>query len=79
MGDMKEQINQFERDSKILGEIAGKYSEDSNEYRALKHAAIALWYALGDESERFKDYVVKSSRRPYSRTERSPTCDGNRS
>ena len=56
---LKEQINLFEHDSKILEEIAGKYSEDSKEYRALKHAAIALWYALVDDSERFKQYVVK--------------------
>jgi len=56
---LKEQINLFEHDSKILEEIAGKYPEDSNEYRVLKHAAIALWFALAGDPERFKEYVVK--------------------
>ncbi len=54
---MKKRINLFEQDSKTLEEISKKYSEDSKEHRALKHAAIALWYALGEDFERFKDYV----------------------
>jgi hypothetical protein len=57
--DVKQRINLFDQDSKILEEIAGKYGENSNEYCALKHAAIALWHALGDDFERFKEYVVK--------------------
>jgi hypothetical protein len=57
--DTKKRINLFDQDSKILEEIAEKYSEDSNEYCAFKHAAIALWHALGDDFERFQEYVVK--------------------
>jgi len=56
---MKEKIELFEHDSKMLAGIAGKYSHDSDEYRALEHAAIALWYALGDDFERFQEYVAK--------------------
>ncbi len=57
--DVKERLNLFEQDSKVLEEIAGKYGEDSNEYWGLKHAAIVLWYVLGNDSERFQEYVVK--------------------
>ncbi len=55
---MKEQIHSFEHDSKILEGIAGRYCEDSQEHRAIKHAAIALWYALVADPDRFKEFVV---------------------
>jgi hypothetical protein len=47
----------FEDDSKILERIANQYSEASEEHVALKHASIALWYALTEGHERFQKYV----------------------
>jgi hypothetical protein len=56
---MKERIHLFEEDSKILETIANQYAAGPREYVAVKHAAIALWYVLVEDHERFKDYVVK--------------------
>jgi hypothetical protein len=43
---LKERVRLFEEDSKILEKIAKQYDEGSKEYSAVRHAAIALWYAL---------------------------------
>ena len=56
---LKERVNLFEEDSRLLEKISAQYAEDSNEYRALKHAAIALWYALAENFEGFERYVEK--------------------
>lgn len=55
----KERIHRFEEDSRILESIAVHYGEDSPEYIAIKHAAIALWYVLTDGHERFREYVAQ--------------------
>jgi len=58
MMSAKDRINLFEEDSKILERIAIQYGEKSDEYRAVKHGAIALWYVLtGQGHEWFRDYV----------------------
>ena len=56
---MKERIHLFEEDSKILESIASKYDESSKEYAAVKHAAIALWYVLAENHDRFREYAIK--------------------
>jgi hypothetical protein len=56
---LKEKVNLFEEDSRILEKISTQYAENSNEYRALKHAAIALWYVLAENFKGFKEYVEK--------------------
>jgi hypothetical protein len=54
----RERFNLFEEDSKILERIAVQHGEESNEYRAMKHAAIALSYVLiGHGHLWFKEYV----------------------
>jgi hypothetical protein len=40
-----------------LEKIADCYPEDSDEYRTLKRTAIALWYALAERYDEFKEYV----------------------
>jgi hypothetical protein len=57
--NMKSRIHLFEEDSKILETIATRYGEASPEYATLKRAGIALWYALTEGHERFKDYLEK--------------------
>ncbi len=57
MKSLGDRIRMFEDDSKILAQVAGKYPEDSPEYAAVKHAAIALWYVLVDGHEQFTKYV----------------------
>jgi hypothetical protein len=56
---LKERVNLFEEDSRVLERISAQYAEGSNEYRSLKHAAIALWYAMAENFEGFKKYVEK--------------------
>lgn len=54
----RDRFNLFEEDSKILERIATQYGEESEEYRAMKHAAIALWYVLtGQGHQWFKEYL----------------------
>jgi N-glycosylase/DNA lyase len=54
----KDRMSLFEEDSKILERIAMQYGEESKEYRAVKHGAIALSYVLtGQGHEWFKEYV----------------------
>jgi hypothetical protein len=53
----RDRIEMFEEDSRILEEIARQYSETSREHAAVRHAAIALWYALTEGHERFKKYI----------------------
>ena len=52
--DMKERLHLFEDDSHILETIAKRYGGSSKEYRALKHAAIALWYVLAEDHAKFQ-------------------------
>lgn len=54
---LKKRMNLFEEDSRTLEELAKQYAENSREYVALKHAAIALWYVLAEGHEKFKRYV----------------------
>ncbi len=54
---MKERIEMFENDSRFLESIAKQYHPDSKEYMALEHAAIALWYVLTADYERFTEYI----------------------
>jgi hypothetical protein len=56
---LKERVRLFEEDSKILEKIAKQYDEGSKEYSAVRHAAIALWYALTEGHQRFREYVAK--------------------
>jgi hypothetical protein len=56
---MKERISLFEEDSKILEKLGSQHSENSEEYAALKRAAIALWYALTEGHEKFQKNVEK--------------------
>ena len=54
----KDGLTLIEEDSKILERIANQYGEKSDEYRAMKHAAIALWYVLtGQGHQWFKEYI----------------------
>jgi len=57
--NLKQRIGLFEEDSKILEAIAGQYGNESREYAALQHSAIALWYVLAEDNEKFKEYVAK--------------------
>jgi hypothetical protein len=56
---MKERIDLSDEDSKLLESIAQRYEVDSREYSAVKHAAIALWYALTEGHDRFREYIAK--------------------
>jgi hypothetical protein len=56
---MKERTSLFEEDSKILEKLGSQHSENSEEYAALKRAAIALWYALTEGHEKFQKNVEK--------------------
>lgn len=56
---MKERIDLFEEDSKILEMLASQHGEGSREYAALKRAAIALWYALAEGHDKFQQYIDK--------------------
>jgi len=56
---MKERVDLFDEDSKLLESIAKRYEVGSKEYSAVQHAAIALWYALTDGHERFREYIAK--------------------
>ena len=56
---MRKRHGLFEEDARILEEIATKYGEESREHRAVKHAAIALYYVMFQDYEGFQDYVKK--------------------
>ena len=49
----------YEEDAKLLESIASRYDDSSKEHAAIKRAAIALWYVLTNDYDRFKDYVEK--------------------
>ncbi len=51
---LKDRIEAFDRDSKLLEEIASSYPEKSEQYEALRRAAIALWYVLREKHEEFE-------------------------
>jgi hypothetical protein len=55
---MKERIDLFDEDSKLLESIAERYEVGSKEYSAVKHAALALWYALTEGHDRFMEYIA---------------------
>jgi hypothetical protein len=57
--NLKDRINVYEDDAKLLESIASGYDEASREHAAIKRAAVALWYALTDNYDQFKDYVEK--------------------
>ena len=57
--DLKERIRLFEEDAKILELLASRHGQDSREYAAIQHAAIALWYVLAEDQQNFADYVDK--------------------
>ena len=57
--NLKDRIKLYEGDAKLLESTASQYDESSKEHAALKHAAIALWYVLTNDYDRFKDYVEK--------------------
>lgn len=56
---LKNRIELFEEDAKILESLAREHGESSREYAALKRAAIALWYVLAEDHQKFRDYVTK--------------------
>jgi hypothetical protein len=57
-----ERIRVLERESKILHELARKHRPDSNEYKAIEHAAFALHYALSEAYEGFRAFVRDSAK-----------------
>jgi tryptophanyl-tRNA synthetase len=57
--DIHEKVQHFEDDSKTLENIANQFGQGSKEYATLKRAAIALWYVLTEDHERFRQYVDK--------------------
>ena len=56
---LRRRVHLFEEEARILENISTQYADGSKEYRALKHAAIALWYALAENFEGFSKYVEK--------------------
>lgn len=54
-----DRVKMFDDDSVTLEAIAKRFHESSPEYRALKHASIALWFVLTEGHERFAEYVAK--------------------
>ena len=60
--NLKDRIGKFERDAKLLEEIAHSYPEESEQYQALRRAAIALWYVLRERYTEFKEYVENFDR-----------------
>jgi hypothetical protein len=55
---MKTGIEIFEEDSRILESIAAKYGENSREYAALAHAALALLHAITEKDHKFMENVI---------------------
>ena len=55
----KKRMELFEHDSKVLEAIAKQYDEGSIEYLAIKHAAIALFYVLAEDHQKFAEYWTK--------------------
>lgn len=55
--NLKERIFSYQQEAKILESVASHYAEDSKEYATIRHAAIALWYVLTEDYERFRDYA----------------------
>jgi hypothetical protein len=55
--NMKERIHLFEEDSRMLEALAKSHREGSKEHTALRHATIALWYALTEGHDRFQQYI----------------------
>jgi hypothetical protein len=51
-----QRILAFEHDSKILEKISKRYKKRSKESQALERAAIAFWYVLTQDYERFAEY-----------------------
>jgi hypothetical protein len=62
MSTLKERIQSFEDDSKVLERIASSYSEDSAEYKVVRRAAIALWYVLREKNSEFESYFASFDR-----------------
>jgi hypothetical protein len=44
--NLKERIEVFDRDSKLLEEITSTYPQESDHHHALRRAVSALWYVL---------------------------------
>ena len=60
--NLKQRIESFERDSKVLEKIASSYSEESQQYQALRRATIALWYVVRERYDEFREYVENFDR-----------------
>ena len=56
--NLKDGIEEFENDAKILERIASQYDETSTEHAALKRAAIALWFALTTHYQGFNECLA---------------------
>jgi len=59
---LKDRLELYERQAAILEKIANKYPETSEEYGAVRQAAIALWYALSQQQGDFLKYEEKWNR-----------------
>ena len=55
--NLKERLRLFEEHAKILESLANQHGQDSREYEAVRHAAIALWFVLVESPETFLDFV----------------------
>ena len=57
--NLKDRIKMYEDEAKLLQSIASRYDESSKEHAAIKRAAIALWYVLTNDYDRFEEYRAK--------------------
>jgi hypothetical protein len=55
--NLKDRIEVFDRDSKLLEEITSRYPRDSAHYEALVRAQSALWCVLRDGHAGFQERV----------------------
>ena len=55
--NLKDRIEVFDRDSKLLEEITRIYPRDSAHYEALRRAQSALWCVLRDGHSGFQERI----------------------
>ena len=56
---LKDRITAFDNDATLLRRIASQYDETSDEWAALKRAAIALWYVSTNHYEAFREFAAQ--------------------
>ena len=68
--NLKDRIEVFDRDSKLLEEITSYYPKESAQHQVLRRAQNALWCVLRDGNSDFQNCVENAEKNLSSQSEK---------